>query len=678
MITPLRQCCCLLAFSAAMAAFASLRLPAIIGSHMVLQQRVPLPVWGRAEAGERVSVRLAGQTARTTADAQGAWRVTFKPLEARPRQPALSMTITGAHETIILTDILVGEVWLCAGQSNMEMATLSAARGREEVRAAHDPQLRLFQVGRHTAATPQWGGDGVWRPAMPEVVDDFSAAGYFFARTLRTKLGVPIGIMQATWGGSVVEGWLPREVLAGAPHFAGRIAELDRRTAAYTPQVAERRLTAYQQELPAARAREAQYWETVGTKDPGIAGQWAQPALDDHDWPLLELPGIWENAGIPTLADFDGFVWFRRQVTIPPAWVGQALTLELPPLDDSDSTYVNNTLVGRTTGNWTDPRAYPIPASVVTGSTVTIAVQVLDMAFAGGFAGSARTFRLYRTDHPEDTPLTLAGPWRYRISTPAKELPWPSGLPATPVAPGAEINAPASFYNGMIAPLLPFALRGIVWYQGESNTPNAGEYPELLTLLIASWRSAFVNRFAPFGIVQLPGYQAPTPDAPVLKSDWAAIREAERQVAERQPHVGLAVTLDLGEAQNIHPFRKQEVGQRLAQWAAVEVYRQSGEASGPLVSRLTRHGAEVAIRFAHARYGLMTRDGLPPAGFALAGRDGIFVWATAHVAGDTLYLSAPTVPMPTSVAYAWADNPTWANLVNRAGLLASPFRLAVP
>jgi sialate O-acetylesterase len=663
----------LLFFSLAVAAGAALRLPAILGSHMVVQQGVPLPVWGWAAPGTKVTVSCGKERARAMADANGAWRVTLKARTAGGAP--LTLTVAGGGETLTLTDILVGEVWLCSGQSNMEMATLSAANGRAEVAASADPNLRLFHVGNHGAEAPAADvRSGRWDPARPDTVDDFSAAGYLFARDLRKALGVPVGVIQAAWGGSMAEAWTPRAALAANPALKHYLDKLDADAAKYAPADTEKRLANLPKELDAYRLREARAWDAINAVDAGFKGQWFDRSYDEM-WPTLPMPGPWENAGIKALENFDGIVWLRRTVAIPDRWVGHALTLGLAPVDDSDSTYVNGQLVGRTSGEWVTPRRYPVPAALVTSRELHIAVQALDMAFAGGFTGSIRDMAVTCPDFPDDAPVSLAGDWAWEIGATVKALadakvPGPPGSPRLPTHPGANMGAPCALYNGMIAPLLPFPVRGFAWYQGESNSWKAAEYDTLLSTMIGAWRAAWGQPDAPFGIVQLTAF-GKVVDIPAPKSNYAELREAQRRTAAHVPHTGLIVTIDVGEPANIHPLNKQAVGARLCRWALREAYGKPGITLEPRLVAITRTGAEVAVRFDQP---LVTSDGKAPAGFALAGPDGKFVWVAAVLKGDTVVVSAPEVA---ALAYAFADSPVGLNLVNAAGLPPSPFKVEV-
>ena len=661
------------------AACAALRVPAVLGSHMVLQQGVPLPVWGWADPGTKITVTLGKEKAHGVADAHGSWRVTLKARDAHKDTAPLTLTIAGGGETKTLTDILIGEVWLCSGQSNMEMATLSAANGRAEVAASTDPALRLFHVGTAAAAVPAADVlSGTWDPARPDTVDDFTAAGYFFARNLRKALGVPVGVIESAWGGSMAESWTPREALAADPALKYYLDKLDKDAAAYTPEGAARRIAAYPRDLEAYRPREAKAWDAIDAIDTGYQAHWGDANFDDTAWPTMTMPGIWENAGVPALADYDGVVWLRHTVKLPAAWVGHALTLGLAPVDDSDSTYVNGQLVGRTSGDWTTPRHYTVPAEVVKDTTLHLALQAVDMGFAGGLAGSARQMFVACPDRPADASVSLVGDWHYAASITTKvmadaKVPGPPGAPHLATAPGAGMGAPCALYNGMIAPLLPYPVRGFVWYQGESNSWKTAEYQTLLTAMIGSWRTAWGLPNAPFGIVQLTAFGKEAPDVPVQKSGYGEIREQQRRTAAALPHTGLTVTIDVGEPANIHPFNKQAVGARLCAWALREAYARPGIVLEPRLLAVSRHGAEVAVHFDQP---LVTKDGKVPVGFALAGTDGTFAWAPARLQGDTVYLTSP-VPEPVTAAYAWADSPVGLNLTNAAGLPTSPFKAAV-
>jgi sialate O-acetylesterase len=411
-------------------------------------------------------------------------------------------------------------------------------------------------------------------------------------------------------------------------------------------------------------------WEqkntVVDTGNEGVGRGWAGPELDDSDWKTMELPQYWEKAGL----DVDGAIWFRRTLEIPADWTGRDLVLTLGSIDDFDTTYFAGAQVGatgrETPGYWSHPRRYTLPGSAVRAGRTVIAVRVFDRAGEGGFGGPASAMRLELAAGDGAQPILIAGTWRYQIErgVPSVTPDWGS----QPVAPDQQ-GAPTTLYNAMIAPLTPYAIRGAIWYQGENNAGRAFQYRTLFRALIRDWRRAWGLGDLPFDFVQLANFMA-RPEQPG-ESEWAELREAQA-MALVEPNTGMATAVDIGEAGDIHPLNKQEVGRRLALVALARTYGQAIEYSGPVYRSHAAKGAKVRLRFDHAA-GLAPRDGTAIKGFAVAGGDRHFVWAQALIDGDSIVVWSDTVPKPVAVRYAWADNPD-ANLVNGAGLPAPPFR----
>lgn len=624
----------------------------LFADHAVLQRGVPVPVWGWADPETRATVRFASREWAATTGGDGRWVVTLDAMSGSSESRDLTVTFergTGAPVVVAIHDVLVGDVWLCSGQSNMEFALEQAANGAAEVAAAHVPKVRLFSVARTTAARPRdvpGAGYTSWQPATPETASQFSAIGYFFGRALHESLGVPVGLIDASWGGTMIESWTSAEALAAEPASAAQARDLAADTAAWTGRHHEDALALVE--------------ESLASRDPGSAGaSFADPRLDDATWSLADTgtPGRWPALG---LAHRGGIVWYRRTVDVPPAWAGDDLTLVLGPIDVQDRTWFNGQSIGQTLVPW-ESRSYTVPGALVAPGPNVIAVRVLADGDAGGFAGDAAGLRL---SVETDAPILLAGGWRYRAGPDA------AALGRVPYRMGADPWVPASLWNGQIAPLVPFALRGFLWYQGEQNTSAPERYRALLASLIADWRARFGGATLPFGIVQLANFGARV--AEPHDSTWAALREAQRQVAQQVPATGLAVTIDIGEAADIHPKNKQEVGRRLARWALSTVYGQGGEWSGPLYRAATIEGDRIRIEFDHVGGGLLARNGALT-GFTIAGPDGRFVPADARIERGTVVVASPSVTSPAAVRYAWDDDPE-VSLFNTHGLPASPFR----
>lgn len=637
-------------------ASAEVRLPALFGDRMVLQQGTPLRIWGWADAGESVTVRLAGQEAGATTDATGRWRVELWPLAAGGPHV---LEVAGRN-TLRFEDVLVGEVWIASGQSNMEWPLAQARNGLQEVAAASDSRLRHFAVAKATALEPRTDVAGSWQVSSPDTAGGFSAVGYFFARELRRALDVPVGIVHTSWGGTPAEAWTSRQALVASPELRGLVEEFDRRRADPGAR------TAYER----AQAQ----WEArnVAT-DTGNAGQamgFARPDLDAAQWRVVEMPQRIESAGF----NMDGAIWLRKDVTIPAAWAGRELRLSLGPIDDLDTTYFAGVEIGHvgkdTPGYYTFPRRYKVPAALVKAGRTTIAVRVFDRAGEGGFGGGAKELALdLATDG--GSPLALAGPWLAKVERAVG--PFNPDWGSQPTSPEDQ-NSPTTLCNAMLAPLVPFAIKGAIWYQGESNAGRSHQYRTLFPALIRDWRAAFGQGDFAFYFVQLANYMAR--DAEPAESGWAELREAQT-LTLREPATGQAVTIDIGEAEDIHPRNKQEVGRRLALVALAKSYGRAVEFAGPTYRSIRIEGRRVRVSLDHAA-GLAARnDGQgassPVKGFAIAGSDRRFVWAEARIDGQELIVSSPAVENPVAVRYAWGNNPE-VNLYNGAGLPAVPFR----
>lgn len=621
--------------AAAEPARAELRLAGLFGDAMVLQRAAPIPVWGWAEAGEAVQVTLGRSRATARAGADGRWTATLPPHRAGgPHR----LEVRGALRRLTLSDVWIGDVWLCAGQSNMEWTLAQAGDAAREVAAAHHPLVRHVKLPRRASLLPQ---DDVvrtaWHVASPGTAGAFSAVAYHFARRVQPSLRVPIGLVNASWGGTDIEAWTSARGASQDPDLAGLVAELPRDEAAL---VERRRLRSralvqrFQGDVVAAAGSEAE-------------------GLDDSAWPVLQLPGLWEGQGLP---GFDGTVWFRRTVDLDARQAAGPAHLALGLVDDCDETWVNGVAVGRTCG-WDRPRRYVLPAGLLRAGRNTVAVRVLDTGGGGGFHGDAEALRLDSATGP----LPLHGAWRARVEAVHER----DGL--------APDELPTLLFNGMIHPLAPMRLRGVLWYQGESNVGRAARYVDALPRLIADWRAHWRAPRLPFLYVQLAAFQPPgrhTPEG----SAWAELREAQR-LALAVPHTGMAVTIDIGDADDIHPRDKRSVGDRLARLALRQVHGRAVVASGPVLrSARPRADGRLELRFDHQGTGLSVRGGGELRGFALAGADGRYVDAHADLAGSRVHLWSAAVAQPRFARYGWSDNPGQANLVNGAGLPASPFR----
>jgi sialate O-acetylesterase len=537
----------------------------------------------------------------------------------------------------------------------MEFKLPTAEHGAEEVAAAHDPQLRMFRAPQAASPEPLTTSNGVWLPATPSNAADYSAVGYFFAKELRQKLGVPVGIINTSWGGTRVEAWTSREALRTVMPVEKELADLAEAS----------------KDLPRIRAEYAEKqdaWERthfpIDTANEGEPKGWARADFDDHAWPRMALPTYWQPQGLK----FNGCVWFRRDIDVPNEWAGHDLVLNLGPVDDFDTTYFNGEKVGATLrgtfASYQVLRRYVVPGAQVKAGKNVIAVRVFDQFGDGGFTGPASLMRAESA--LGKTPLPLSGDWRYAVE---REVPLvPGTVYATaPAAPALLVpqNNPAYLFNGMIAPFVGYGIRGAIWYQGEANTEEANTYCSRFTAMIRDWRTRWGQGNFPFYFVQLANFTA-TPG-------WPYLREAQTQTLA-EPATGMAVILDIGNPTDIHPRNKHDVGHRLALLARAKTYGEhSLECSGPTLDHVVVSAASVTVHWKNAS-GLRTRDGSPVVqGFELAGLDGIFKPADAKIVGITTVVSSPLVPAPRLIRYAWADNPA-TNLENNDKLPAAPFR----
>jgi sialate O-acetylesterase len=633
----------------------ALKLPSIFADNMVLQREIAVPFFGTGRPGQNVTVQVGANTARTTVRPDGTWMAKLAPLKAGGPYTA---TVTG-DRTIRYQNVLVGEVWIASGQSNMEWTQGNADDAAMALKEA-DPHIRMFTVAHVSTEEPQKDFQGSWAVSSRSTVPMFSAVANAFAKEIHKALGVPVGIIHTSWGGTPAESWTSREMLLKNKNLAplmtnyfNTIKDFPQKQAAYEKAYAE--------------------WNAkVFHLDPGNKGYaqgWASLDGAFDSWKVTNLPATLEFIHGP----MDGAAWFRKSVDIPRAWVGKDLTLELGPIDDFDVTYVNGVQVGETTnktpGWYMVPRVYKVPAGVLREGRNMLAVRVYDTTASGGFTGQPDQLRWGPSDK-SSAPISLAGQWltnvEVRFDEPSREL--MNQQPQAPFGPGNPW-APGGLYNAMIAPMIPYAIRGAIWYQGESNAGRAYQYRELFPAMIRDWRNRWGQGNFPFYWVSLANF-TPRNDQPV-ESDWAELREAQTMTMSL-PNSGQALAIDIGEAGDIHPRNKREVGRRLALNALAQTYGLKVPFSGPQFDGYAIEGRRVRVRFKYAD-GLGTSDGAPVVGFAVAGPDRKFYWADARIDGNSVVVSSPSAPNPVAVRYGWSNNPA-VNLINGADLPATPFR----
>ena len=639
---------------------ADIKLPSIIGDHMVLQQGMPAPIWGKADPGEKVTVSFAGQTRQTTADTNGHWLVRLKASKSPRNQAGQSMTITGKN-TITLQDVLIGETWICSGQSNMQMPLNSVLNAKEEIAGANYPLIRLFTVPNVTAPIPMDICEGKWVACSPDTAGGFSAVGYFFGRHLHQNLKQPIGLINSSWGGTIAEAWVSADALKkNLPEFEPALAALTSPGESY-----EKAMIDYKKKMVDFDVALKKLYDTE--EDVSGVGKYNAPDLDDSTWKILPFPGDWHLHGLSS----DGIVWFRKTIDVPAAWAGKDVILRPGPIDEVDATWFNGVKVGARGRSrthdlqyWNQPREYRCPGNLVKAGKNVIAIRVSNAYYQGGLWGAAgETMFVELADGSDKTHLPLAGDWRY-----SSEF----TLPASPSNPSTP-NIPSVLFNAMINPLIPFAMRGAIWYQGESNAGRGVQYQTLLPTLITDWRTRFGGDFS-FHIVQLANFMARS-EKPA-ESAWAEIREAQSLATTKLPKVGIALAIDIGDAKDIHPKNKQEVGRRLGLAAEAITYNHKVAFSGPVFKSMEIKDGKAILSFTHVDGGLKIKGDVLK-GFAICGADKKYVVAQAQIKGNKVIVSAPEVPAPVAVRYAWADNPE-CNLSNGSDLPAVPFRTDRP
>ncbi|MCX7008793.1 MAG: 9-O-acetylesterase, partial [Kiritimatiellaeota bacterium] len=552
-------------------------------------------------------------------------------------------------------------VWICSGQSNMGFPVRDAANAEQEIANAQYPELRLFTVAQHPALAAATDVKGQWDACSPRTVGNFSAAAYYFGRDLHKELKVPIGLLHSSVGGTPAEAWVRLEALNAMPALAARAQK-------------EIALIQSQSEDNRRFLNERAAWEgKYGVKPPPIIGTargWADPALDTSAWKTITLPAQWGQLG----AKSGGVFWVRKEVCLPDAAAGKPFALSLNWVSEQyDTAFFNGVEVGHASdeapGFYNVQRRYNVPGKLVKAGRNVIAVRIVSATERAG---------MWQWGHMLGVPVpdqrALDNQWLMKIESTFVRLPT-DALKSRPTPNNIPFRSVSSaLYNGMIAPLVPFAIKGAVWYQGESNTPRCGEYRELLSLLIRDWRAQWGQGDFPFIIQQLANNGAPPKDADQSRAGWPLLREAQMQVADSVPNCGLAVGIELGSAFTIHPPNKQDVGRRLALVALEKAYGHKIESSGPRYDSMKIEGAAIHVKFTHAA-GLTAKGGTPN-NFSIAGADGKYFWADAKIEGETVVVHSPKVPQPVDVRYAWADNPEGCNLYNAAGLPAAPFRTA--
>ena len=639
---------CLSLLCAALCATAQVRLPQLIANGMVLQRDTKLNIWGWAQPGEKVSISFNHKSYTCVTNAGGKWDVVLPPQKAGG--PYI-MDIKATNH-IVLNDILIGDVWFCSGQSNMvfEMDR-ETEMFPDEISNANYPQIRNFFVPTLSDVTHTHPDlpPGQWVAATPTSVLHFGAVSYFFAKQLFNKYHVPIGIINSSVGGTPIQAWISAEGIKQVPNYAQRLAQLHD--------------TAYYNSLthPVLNNTHPRFrqWPDKGLSE---AKKWFDTSYVPVAWHPFWLPGYWADQGIRGL---NGVVWFRKEINLPASAAGRAAKLFMGRIVDADEAYINGVPVGRTTYQY-PPRRYAVPAGVLKAGKNIIVMRITNTAGKGGFVPD-KAYYLSIANQKID----LRGDWQYKVGQVFNN---DGAMGYHPVF--SAQNEPTGLYNTMVAPALNYRIKGFLWYQGETNANKPAEYAQLLRTLITDWRDKWQQGTLPFVYAQLPNYME-TQYTPA-ESGWAELREGQlKGLAE--PNTAMAVTIDAGEWNDIHPTNKKTVGYRLALAAQKLAYGESDiVASGPLYRSAKIEGDKIVISFSDTGSGLIANDGDELHQIAIAGADKKFVWAKAVIDGNTVIVSNPDVTQPMYVRYAWADNPDGANLYNKEGLPASPFRTDVP
>ena len=646
-------------------------LPSLFSDNMVLQQKSTVPIWGKAIPGQKVYVKGSwGKSAWTTVNPDSNWKVYIRTIKAGG---PYELDVKIGDSTVVYRNVMLGEVWLCSGQSNMEMPLQGwlpknpVNNSLKEIQSANYPEIRLFTVGRRVAAEPMFSCSGRWEECTPQSASKFSAVGYFFGKKLYKELHVPIGLILSSWGGTRIQPWISGRYLAELPEYKAVIEKLD--SVKGELETLEKWIHSHPvvdvgQRDPLHKFENLNFDDSICSRRD----------FDDSNWKIMKLPTYWEATSV---GEFDGAVWFRKRVEIPREWIDSTLVIELGPIDDMDETWVNGVKVGGLIGEgfWETPRIYEVPKGVVTDSNLTIAVRVIDTGGGGGIWGNGVRMQIHPKSDTVNT-IPLSGEWKYLpVAEYINSKFYVYGVKGEPfyfrpkVSFSVGPNTPTMIFNGMIAPLIPYYIKGVIWYQGESNadTPvNYNSYKYLFPLLIKNWRAEWHEGNFSFYWVQI----APWTYSKDSKS--YVIRDAQRRTLS-VPNTGMAVTLDIASLTSIHPPNKEDVGLRLALWALARNYGRHIIYSGPIYKSMKVQNGKAIISFKYADGGLVVKPINGETNFIIAGEDSNFVRADVKVEGKKLVVYNTRVKHPIAVRYTWS-NTEEATLFNKAGLPASTFR----
>ena len=614
---------------------ANVRMPLVFSDGMVLQRNKQIPIWGFADANESVEVHFNKQIKKTTADKNGKWTLNLSPEKAGG---PFELIIIGKNK-ITIKNVLVGEVWICSGQSNMEFQVFKTMNSEKEIADANYPMIRHFGVAQDLSGTPKDDlKQGKWEEANPTNVGNFTAVGYYFARKLYSELKIPIGIINTSWGGTNVETWTSREAFEKSDEFKSMIANV--------PTVDINAIFETYKKSVLDNLKKVQGFEVSMENEE----QFKNANFQDKNWPEIKAPSLWENQQI---GNIDGIVWMRKTIILTAEQAKKEAVLHLAKIDDEDKTYVNGVEVG-TNNLWDAKRIYKIPANVLKEGTNVIAVRITDYSGGGGIYGDVEDLKI----DFKDTNLPLDGLWKFNVIKVRIE-----------VSPNSY---PSLLYNAMVNPLVPYAIQGALWYQGEANVWRAKQYKKAFPLMINDWRSKFKQGDFPFYFVQLSTFDEFGGNSE-KGSRWAELREAQSETL-KLPNTGMAVTTDIGNAKDIHPTNKQDIGLRLAAIAMNNIYGKKQVHSGPTYKSQEIKGNQIILTFDNIGSGLSTPNNDELKGFEIAGADKVFHSAKAIIKDNKIIVSSDQVQNPVAVHYGWADDDTNINLFNKEKFPASPFR----
>lgn len=633
----------LMAFLLTLSLCSQVRLANIFSDNMVLQAHRPIKIWGYAPVGEKVKVIVDEQLKTAVSNEMGKWQLVFPPMDYGK---GVKVKVVGEQNEIELVNVLIGDVWLCSGQSNMAM-TVNGEGGqvynyKVEESNANYPEIHSFKVIPSVSVKSGVDVDGRWEVCSPETVSNFSAVAYFFARQIHQKTGIPIGIINSSWGGTDIETWISMDSFQILPDkFKAKYNNAKEEDIGIILENNEEKRKAF---------------ESVVENDIGEKEKWYTPEFNSESWELMLQPQEWSNTA---LALFDGVVWLRYQFLVLDEDANQPGILSLGKVDDNDVTWINGIRIGETKGAGVD-RYYQIPQGVLKKGANVIVIKVADVIRAGGLTGKEEDLYIETTGGK----YSLVGEWQYKISAETKDLHYED------VTPNLYYGL---LYNAMIDPLKDFAIKGVIWYQGENNAGQAYNYRTLFPALIGDWRSKWGYDF-PFYWVQLAGYMGKA-EIPPAADSWAELREAQTRTLSVK-NTGQAIATDIGDANDIHPRNKQDVGKRLACIALHKDYGMTDIIySGPTYKSMTLQNNRIIITFDNIASGLkvMNKYGYIE-GFTIAGADQNFIWAKAYLEGkDKVVVYSDKIKTPVAVRYCWSINPD-VNLFNSADLPAAPFR----